>query len=132
MLTPDESQSNDYSTYSLLHWFTVLSVSLWDLRSTMKILALFPMNLLSMAERGGDDARAGCSSNASRSTQYTYVTDLSTIDEDDESHQGDAVLTVSSRRPLLMQDDVGSSLRRMFSHVLSTTMHFATGTRNHI
>jgi hypothetical protein len=62
----------------------------------------------------GDDARGDCSSNASRSTQYTFFTLLSTIDEDGES-QYESICTVS-RRPLLMRDDVGSSLKRMLSH----------------
>ena len=64
---------------------------------------------------GGDNARGDCSSNASRSTQYTFFDLLSIIYEDGES-QYESICTVS-RRPLLMRDDVGSSLRRMLSHV---------------
>ena len=63
----------------------------------------------------GDDARGDCSSNASRSTQYTVFDLLSIIYEDSES-QCESVCTIS-RRPPLIRDDVGSSLRRMLSHV---------------
>jgi hypothetical protein len=64
----------------------------------------------------GDDVRGEFSSNASRSTQYTYFTleDLSTIYEDGES-QDESILTVA-RRPLL-REDAGYSLRPMFSRI---------------
>jgi hypothetical protein len=64
----------------------------------------------------GDDARGDISSNASRSTQYTYFTleDLSTILEDGES-QCESIL-IGTRRPH-MREDVGCSLRPIFSHV---------------
>jgi hypothetical protein len=65
---------------------------------------------------GEDDARGDFSSNASRSTQYTYYTleDLSIIYEEGES-QCESILTLA-RRPL-KREDTGCSMRHIFSHI---------------